>query len=142
MCEVIGRYLRVRACTIPIDVINECYEKYLMSIGVASPSLYANVCLITCLLLIEILFVHIWKLPYICIAWAFVFSVYISAFVQITLSLRYIEVQRTLSKFDISALGDWSQFILLGIPGIAQTLTHNWHNFSRNCHNLNRNCNK
>lgn len=90
--EVIQSFLRVRMITIPVDVINESYEKYLMSIGVVHPSMYANIAFNLIILTLDFLFVNYYHFDYVCLAWSWVAAVYISASIQIILSLRYVEV--------------------------------------------------
>jgi Na+-driven multidrug efflux pump len=42
VCELISRYLKIRSLSVPADIVIESYEKYLSSIGVMSPSMWAN----------------------------------------------------------------------------------------------------
>jgi len=117
VCEVIAKYLKIRALTMPMDVISESYEKYLMSIGVATPSLYANITFNLSLLILDLIFVVKFKFDYPCLAWAYVIAVYLSGITQICFSLKYEEVKRTLQPWDRSSLKDWKEFISLGLPG-------------------------
>lgn len=124
--EVVQRFIRIRCLTIPMDVFNESYEKYLMSIGVMKPSMWANASFNVSLLLFNLLFVYGFKLNYECLAWSWVISLYLSSFVQFGLSLSYEEVQRTLTPPDRAALTNWKEFISLGLPGTVMLCSEWW----------------
>lgn len=126
VCEVIERFIRIRCLTIPMDVINESFEKYLMSIGVMRPSMWANISFNVFLLLFNLLFVLVLQLHYDCLAWSWVLSLYLSASLQILLSLPYPEVKRTLVAPDPQALRGWWEFIKLGLPGTIMLCSEWW----------------
>lgn len=126
VCDVIRRFIRIRMLTIPMDVINESYEKYLMSIGVMNPSMWANISFNVFILAFDALFVYGLKLHYDCLAWSWVLSLYLSAFVQLGLSLRYPAVLRTLQPWDKKSLTKWKEFIMLGLPGTVMLCSEWW----------------
>jgi MATE family multidrug resistance protein len=126
ICEVIKRFIRIRSITIPVDIINESYEKYLMSIGCMNPPMYANVSFNISILVFNYLFVYGFGLSYDCLAWSWVISLYLSACIQIGLSLQYPEVQRTLQPFDRKALTGWKEFFMLGLPGTVMLCSEWW----------------
>jgi MATE family multidrug resistance protein len=117
VCDVIRIFIRIRCLTIPMDVINESYEKYLMSIGVMNPSMWANIAFNLFILLFDVIFVYGLHLHYDCLAWSWVLSLYLSAFIQIALSLKHPAVLRTLQPYDAKAWTKWKEFFLLGLPG-------------------------
>lgn len=126
VCSVIQRFIRIRCLTIPMDVVNESYEKYLMSIGVMKPSMWANVSFNVFILLFDCLFVYGMRLHYDCLAWSWVLSLYLSAFLQIALSWNHPSVQRTLQPFDKAALTGWWEYIKLGLPGTIMLCSEWW----------------
>ena len=126
VCEVIRTYVYIRALALPIDIVNESWEKYLMSIGVMEPSMWSNVSFIALILSFNSLFVIRFKWGYASLAVSWVISTYLSSFVQIGLSLRYPAVQRTLQPLDWRAFDDWKEFILLGLPGTVMLCSEWW----------------
>lgn len=126
VCDVIERFIRIRILTIPMDVINESYEKYLMSIGVMKPSMWANISFNVFILLFNLLFVYGLRLHYDCLAWSWVLSLYLSAFVQIYLSISDPAVKRTLVLYDKEAWNKWGEFIRLGFPGTVMLCSEWW----------------
>ena len=66
VCVVVGKYLRIRVLTMPLDCFSISYEKYLMSIGVVQPSLVASICKIILLFFTDLYFVNHLKLGDIC----------------------------------------------------------------------------
>jgi MATE family multidrug resistance protein len=126
VCAVIQRFIRIRCLTIPVDVINESYEKYLMSIGVMRPSMWANISFNVCILLFDTIFVYGLRLHYDCLAWSWVLSLYLSAIIQIALSWNHPSVQRTLQPFSKAAFEDWYEFIMLGLPGTVMLCSEWW----------------
>jgi multidrug resistance protein, MATE family len=126
VCNVIQRFIRIRSLTIPMDVINESYEKYLMSIGVMKPSMWANIAFNVLILVFDAFFVYGLKLHYDCLAWSWVLSLYLSAFVQIALSWNHPSVRRTLQPFDRAAWSNWWEFIKLGLPGTVMLCSEWW----------------
>lgn len=127
VCEVIQQFLNVRALTIPLDVVNESYKKYLITIGVMKPGLISNICLNVLILSFNILFVDYLHLHYKFLAYSWVLAVYISAAVQLIVSLQYEEVQRTLQPLSFKhALSDWYEFFNLGLPGTVMLCSEWW----------------
>ena len=120
VCEVIQRFVMVRAFAIPMDVIYTSYENYLLAIGVVNPPMYSNVLMNVCLLSFNYVFVFVWHWDYTCLAWSFVISMFIQTCFLIVLSLHYEEVQRSLQPLNWRDLCDWHgiyEFLSLGLPG-------------------------
>ena len=109
-----------------MDVINESYEKYLMSIGVMEPSMWANILFNVFILIFDLLFVYGFKFNYECLAWAWVFALYLSALAQIALSWNNQSVQRTLQPLNKAALSGWGEYISLGLPGTVMLCSEWW----------------
>eukprot|EP01032_Pedospumella_encystans_P022742 gene22742-25762_t len=86
VCDVIRNYIYIRALGVPGDVLNLSYEKYLMSIGVMTPSMWCNISFNVFLLIFDSIFVFAFKLDYHCLAVAWVMATYLSALVQISLA--------------------------------------------------------
>lgn len=127
VCDVISAYLRVRMLCIPLDVFNISYEKYLMAIGVVKPSMYAFMAFDTGLLCIDLLFVVVLKLPYICLAWGWVIAAYCGAFMQRYTSRNHPSVLRTIQPWDFpQARTKWKEFIQLGLPGTVMLCAEWW----------------
>lgn len=126
VCLVIQRYIRIRSLTLPIDVVNISFEKYLMSIGVVKPSMWSNISFNVSLLLLNYYFVQILRLDYTCLAYSWVISTYLMAAVQWGLSWNHPSVQRTLQPWSNDALKGWRQFIALGVPGTVMLCSEWW----------------
>jgi Na+-driven multidrug efflux pump len=93
VCTVIQKYLRIRTFTLPIDVINISYEKYLMALGVVKPSMWCNISFNISLLSLNYIFVFLLKWDYTCLAYSWVISTYFMACVQWGLSWYHPSVQ-------------------------------------------------
>jgi multidrug resistance protein, MATE family len=126
VCEVLRNYLLIRATGVPIDVINESYEKYLMSIGVMEPSMWSNVSFNVFILSFNSVFIFWFGWGYRALALSWVISTYLSTFVHIGLSLSYPSVRRTLQPPDWEALSKWPQFVGLGLPGTIMLCSEWW----------------
>jgi MATE family multidrug resistance protein len=126
VCQVVQVFIRIRSLTIPMDIINESYEKYLAAIGVMNPSMWANLVFNFAILFFDVIFVYGFGMNYECLAWSWVLSLYISGFVQIGLSLGYPEVKRTLQPYSPAVWQDWKEFILLGLPGTIMLCSEWW----------------
>ena len=102
---------------IPFDIIGISYDKYLMSIGVVDPAMYSaaffNVILIVCCYTTIIIL----ELDYWYIAWSYVFASAMRTVIEITISMQYEEVIRTLTKPTYEIFNEWRDFFNLGIPG-------------------------
>jgi len=109
-----------------MDIINESYEKYLMSIGVMQPSMWANIAFNIFILFFNMIFVHVFKFDYECLAWSWVISLYLSGLVQIGLSWNHPSVVRTLQPWDRQAFSKWGEFICLGLPGTIMLCSEWW----------------
>ena len=92
VCEVIKSYVYIRALAVPIDIVNESYEKYLMSIGVMEPSMWSNVAFNAFLLAFNCLFVFGFGWGYRSLAYSWLISTFLMASVLIGLSLYYPQV--------------------------------------------------
>jgi MATE family multidrug resistance protein len=126
VCIVIRNFIRIRSLTIPMDVVNESYEKYLMSIGVMQPSMWANIAFNLLILVFDSLFVLVLRLDYEYLAWSWVLSVYISTVIQIVLSWSHPSVQRTLQPWDMKAWSNWGEYVRLGMPGTVMLCSEWW----------------
>jgi Na+-driven multidrug efflux pump len=93
VCNIIGNYVRIRMCTIPLDVVNESYRKFISSIGVMRPSLIANITFVTVLTTCNYTFREL-NYSYKSIAWAWVIAQYSAAVANVSSSLLYPEVRR------------------------------------------------
>jgi len=138
---VVGGYLRVRVFSLPADVLNESFSKYLMAMGVMKPAMY------TALLNSAVLSALCWALtaPRFGIggsstglAWASVLSSHVSVAALISVSWGLQEVRRSLRPFfdaesatrarltealDLQQLRD---FVALGVPGCAMMCSEWW----------------
>ena len=126
VCLVVQRYIRIRSFTLPMDVVNISFEKYLMSIGVVKPSMWSNISFNICLLLSNSFFVYVLEWDYTCLAYSWVISTYFMALVQWGLSWNHPSVQRTLQPWSKESLNGWGQFIALGVPGTIMLCSEWW----------------
>lgn len=126
VCAVVQSFIRIRSLTLPMDIINESYEKYLAAIGVMNPSMWANLVFNFAILFFDVVFIYVFQLGYECLAWSWVLSLYISGFIQIGLSLKYPEVKRTLQPYDKAVWQNWKEFIMLGLPGTIMLCSEWW----------------
>jgi MATE family multidrug resistance protein len=126
VCGLIERFLFIRAFAVPLDIVMFSYEKYLMAIGVMSPCTWGNLSFICSIFVLNVTFVFGLGLHYECLMWSFCLALLLSCVVQIALSLRYPEVQRTLQPFSAEAWQDWKEFVLLGLPATVMLCSEWW----------------
>jgi hypothetical protein len=88
-----------------------------MSVGVVEPAMYSaaffNIILIICCYVTIIVL----ELDYSFIAWSYAFSSAMRTVIEISLSLRYPEVIKTLTYPTYEIFNEWKEFFELGIPG-------------------------
>ncbi len=124
---VITNYLHIRMLALPLDIVNVSFEKYLMAVGVTTPSLIANTIQNVTLILFNTVFVFGLNLGYHWLAVSWVSSTFVMCIVQVGMSWNYPEVQLTLIPWDRRAvLTGWKQFIALGIPGALMSCSECW----------------
>lgn len=123
---VITNLLRTRAFSMPAEVFNTGYEKYLAAIGVTTPTLYCTISCNVSIFVLLYIFVAYLKLPYMWLEIAHVMAVYIGAITHYFTSLQHRSVQITLRPWDKRALQQWWEFLKLGIPGAAMTCSEWW----------------
>jgi MATE family multidrug resistance protein len=126
VCEVIKEYVYIRALAVPIDIVNESYEKYLMSIGAVQPAMWSNVAFSISLVALNSLFVFGFGWGYRSLAFSWVLSTLLMFLVLMGLSLYIPSVRRTLQPWDRRALQEWPQFIKLGLPGTVMLCSEWW----------------
>jgi len=114
-------------CTIPLDVVNESYRKFISSIGVMRPSLIANITFVTVLTSCNYVFRY-YNYIYQSIAWSWVIAQYSAAFANISSSLLYPEVRRCLQPLSSEAFNikELVQFFKLGLPGTIMLCSEWW----------------
>jgi MATE family multidrug resistance protein len=126
VCEVIKEYVYIRAWAIPVDIVNESYEKYLMSMGVMAPAMWSNVAFNICVVGFNCLFIFGFGWGFRALAISWVLSTHVMTVVLIALSLYHPSVQRTLQPLDGRALQEWKEFIVLGLPGTIMLCSEWW----------------
>jgi MATE family multidrug resistance protein len=126
VCIVMGKYLRIRMATMPVDVISKSYEKYLCCLGITKPALYAQIGAIICMLFFGGIFIHKFDWGYESLAVAFVISTYLSFLFLFGSSYFHPAVQRTLQPLSIDALNNLKEFVVLGFPGLAMLCSEWW----------------
>ena len=95
ICVVMGRFLRVRMATMPVDVLFKSYEKYLCCLGLTKPAMYSQLAAIVGTAGLGWLFVRRFHGGFESLAWAFVISTYLSFACLFGSSYYHPAVQRT-----------------------------------------------
>jgi multidrug resistance protein, MATE family len=127
ICKIMKIFFRVRILALPSDVIGISYQKYVLSIGVTSPSLIGTISLIFFVTIFNLFFLN--YLQYgdpVVLAWIFVVSRYLSDISMILSSLTEPPVQETLQSLSWKALNNWGEFIQLGLPGCLMLCSEWW----------------
>lgn len=104
---------------IPFDIVGLSYEKFLVSVGIMDPPLYASMCFNIVMLGLCYLFIDLWHLDYQYIAIAFVVGTMSRTLFSVSISIHMPDVQRTLSVPTLEIFNDWEEFFRLGLPGCA-----------------------
>ena len=126
VCAVMGKYLRVRLATMPVDVVSKSYEKYLACIGLTNPAFYSQTAAVISTISLGWLFLHHFGWGYESLGWAFVLSTYMSFIVLFLSSYFHPFVQRTLQPLSVEALSNLQEFVYLGFPGLAMLCSEWW----------------
>jgi MATE family multidrug resistance protein len=126
VCVVIDTFMRIRLLGMPMDVLNVAYDKYLMSLGVMHPTMYAaGVQNISLLVLLHV-FVNMLHMPYSCMAYGWVLAIYIAGIVKFITSYGHHGVQRSFQPPSVDAFKKWGEFLMLGLPGCAMVCAEWW----------------
>jgi Na+-driven multidrug efflux pump len=104
---------------VPFDIVGLSYEKFLVSVGIMDPPLYASMCFNVVMLLLSYLFIDLWHLDYQYIALSFVVGTMSRTLFSVSISIRLPDVQRTLSVPSLEIFSNWGEFFRLGLPGCA-----------------------
>ena len=126
VCSVIAGYLHIRALAVPVELINVSYEKYLMSIGVVRPTMWAAISFNVALVIFNLIFIlglHR-GYEYLAVSWAL--SDLVLFAVQISMSCKHPFVERTLQPLDWAAWAEWKPFFALGLPGTVMLCSEWW----------------
>lgn len=126
VCAVIGVFMKIRTAELPIVVLNESYEKYLVSVGVMTVPMIANIALTIVLIGLNVIFINVMDLDYEYLAWAIVISEYFGCFCMVALSYPLREVQRTLQPWTWELFHEWREFFELGLPGMTMLCSEWW----------------
>jgi putative MATE family efflux protein len=126
VCVVISAFMRIRLLGMPMDVLNVSYDKYLMSLGVMHPTMYAAGVQNLSLLVLLHVFVNMWHLPYSSMAYGWVLAIYIAGIVKFITSYGHHCVQRSFQAPSMEAFSKWGTFLKLGAPGCAMVCAEWW----------------
>jgi len=130
VCKVIGDYLAIRAWEMPISTLAVSMEKYLSSIQVYSPSLYAEMHFILSLISLNLLFIYGgFDFGYLGLGYAWVLSKAATLCTVVAMSWHEPAVQRTMQPInfqEILVFKKLYEFIELGIPGMLMLLSEWW----------------
>jgi MATE family multidrug resistance protein len=128
LCEVVGKYLKVRLLEMPFSCFNESYEKYLMAIGIMNGPMKANIALNISVVVWSAIFMGC-GLEYMYLAVAWVLSVMLASVVFVAASYHEEAVQRTLMPINLKQIFDteklW-EFFKLGVPGTVMLCSEWW----------------
>lgn len=125
ICSIMGKYISIRAYSMPMDVIVKSYEKYLIAIGVMNPGMYAQITMIVSITITGAFIVH-FSYDYEYLAYAYVVSTYLSGFLLILSSFLYPAVQRTIQMPTVRAVHDLKEFYALALPGLCMLVAEWW----------------
>lgn len=102
---------------LPFDIIGISYDKYLVSIGVVEPAMYASVVFNVVMVFLCYYFIIVLELDYWFIAWASVAASLTRTVTEVVISLRHKQVVLTLTYPTVEVFYEWKEFFSLGIPG-------------------------
>lgn len=125
VCEVVGVLLRIRALSLPADVLRESFEAYLMSLGIMGPPLLGSLTSNLVQVLANLVFIA-WGGDYRCLGLSFAISAYLGVAVQIAMSQPHPSVRNTLQPLSSDALSNWDELIELGVPSVLQICSEWW----------------
>lgn len=126
ICSVVEAFLKVRMFGVPFDILCISYDKYLVSIGVVEPAMYASFAFNVILVLLNYFFIDVCEMDFPFIAWSYVISACFHIIAEFSLSLSYIEVIRTLTYPKLEIFKDWDIFFGLGLPGCVMICAEWW----------------
>jgi MATE family multidrug resistance protein len=130
VCKVIGDYLAIRAFEMPMSTITVSMEKYLSSIQVYSPSLYAETHFNISLISLNLLFIYGgFDFGYLGLGYAWVLSKAAALCTVIAMAWHEPAVQRTMQPINFQEILVYKklyEFISLGIPGMLMLLSEWW----------------
>jgi MATE family multidrug resistance protein len=125
-CDTTEVFLRIRLVSLPGVVLHICYEFYLMAVGVFLPSMYSGIAYNLLLLVFNHLFINVLGLGYQYLAHSLVLSMYLSVLLQVGVSIRHPNVQRTMQRPSWEALKQWGEFVSLGVSATIMLCAEWW----------------
>jgi MATE family multidrug resistance protein len=126
ICLVMHRFLLVRLFSMPVDVISRSYAKYLICLGLTKPDMCSQITAVTCTAVFGGLAVHYFDLDYDGLAASSVLAVYVSFLTLLGTSMWDPAVRRTIQPPSREAFTKLSEFVKLGLPGIAMLCAEWW----------------
>jgi multidrug resistance protein, MATE family len=127
ICKVMKIFFQIRIFALPSDVIGISYQKYVLAIGVTSPSLIGTISLIFLVTVFNLFFLKYLQMgdPAV-LAWGFVISRYLSDIAMILSSWTEQPVRETLQPLSWKAFNNWGEFLKLGLPGCLMLCSEWW----------------
>ena len=124
--DVSMAYLHIRLIAVPMDVLNVSYGKYLMAMGVVQCPMFSNITFVSCMVILNSIYIYGLHFDYRCLAWVYVIATYAAGLIQFISSLKYEQVQLTLQYPNMAALSNIGTFLQLGFPGLVQMCSEWW----------------
>lgn len=126
MIAVVGEFISWRFLSVPVEVLNLSYEKYLMSMGIMQPSLKACCLFNVSLVLMNYIFVCVLECGVRGIALAYVLSMCMELATLVLLSVNHPCVKRTLVAPDSESFQELGSFLLFGLSGCVMLCAEWW----------------
>jgi multidrug resistance protein, MATE family len=126
MIMVVGHFISWRFLSVPVEVLNLSYEKYLMSMGIMQPSLKACCVFNISLVLLNYIFVCIIDWGVRGIALAYVLSMFLELACLVLLSVNHPFVQRTLTAPTAESFRELGSFLMFGLSGCVMLCAEWW----------------
>lgn len=126
VCSMVRAQLFVRLISLPVEVFNMSYSKYLYAIGVTKPSLITSIVFNSSNFICCFLSAYVLNSGYLSLSYSWCISYYLSTIANVISSYSYDEVQLTIQKPSWDAFNEWLPFIKLGIPGTIMLCSEWW----------------
>lgn len=126
VADIIQSFLMIKLYEAPFVVIGVCYEKYLSSIGVVNPPLYANITTNVTLAISNYILIKVYDISYEGLAVSNVLASVLSAFIMIIASIRHPDVRKTLQPLSWDMFRNLWEFISLGASATLMLCSEWW----------------
>ena len=126
LASIAQRFLMARMLAAPVEIAMMSYMKYLQSMGLMHPGMYAGMCYNVLLVVLCSLCVHYFEFSYQSLAYCHVLSTSIELIFIVLITHHKKEVQRTMAWPTLASVWSVKDFLVFGFAGCVMMCAEWW----------------